>query len=197
MGLSAADYLSQLQALLPTGAAWPRQQDAELTRLLRALAEELARVDKRGEELLREADPRSTVELLEDWERALGLPDPCAPLAETLQERRAAVAAKLVASGGQHRQYYIDIAAALGVEVGITEFFPFRVGHSAIGEPLASDDAWRHTWQVDAPETLVTRFSVGQSAVGSPLRSWGNAQLECAIGTRKPAHTEVLFAYYK
>lgn len=197
MGVNTAGYLAHLQALLPPGAAWTREREAQLTQLLRALAEELARVDTRVADLLREADPRTAFELLTDWEELVGLPDPCAPIAATVQERRTAVHAKLVASGGQNRQYYIDIAAALGVEIGITEFFPFRVGYSAVGDPLASDDAWRHTWQVDAPETVIKHFAVGKSAAGEPLRSWGNALLECAIGRRKPAHTEVLFAYYK
>lgn len=197
MGVNAAGYLAHLQALLPPGAAWTREKEAQLTQLLRALAEELARVDQRAADLLREADPRQALEMLADWERLAGLPDPCAPIADTLQERRGAVHAKLVATGGQRRQYYIDLAAAMGVEITITEFFPFRVGYSAVGDPLASDDAWRHTWQVDAPETIITHFAAGQSAVGQPLRKWGNELLECAIGTRKPAHTEVLFAYYK
>lgn len=197
MGVNAAGYLAQLQALLPPGAALTREKEAELTKLLNALADELARVDKRAADLLREADPRTCFELITDWEGTVGLPDPCAPLADNIQERRGAVAAKLVASGGQSRQYYIDIAAALGVEVTITEFMPFRVGYSAVGDPLATDDDWRHTWQVDAPETIITHFAVGQSAAGEPLRKWGNELLECAIGRRKPAHTEVLFAYYK
>lgn len=197
MGITAAGYLSQLQALLPPGAAWTREQNAELTKLLRGLAEELARVDLRAADLLRESDPRGALELMSDWERLTGLPDPCTPDLDTLQERRGAVHAKLVSTGGQNRQYYIDMAAALGVEVAITEFFPFRVGYSAVGDPLASNDDWRHTWQVDAPETIITHFAVGQSAVGQPLRKWGNELLECAIGRHKPAHTEVLFAYYK
>ncbi|MGE4406033.1 YmfQ family protein [Pseudomonas sp.] len=197
MGVNAAGYLAHLQALLPPGAAWTREKEAQLTKLLRGLAEELARVDQRAADLLRETDPRTCFELLTDWEKLVGLPDPCAPIAATVQERRGAVAAKLVGTGGQNRQYYIDLAAALGVPVTITEFLPFRVGYSAVGDPLATDDAWRHTWQVDAPETVINHFAVGASAVGEPLRSWGNAMLECAIGRRKPAHTEVLFAYYK
>jgi uncharacterized protein YmfQ (DUF2313 family) len=60
MDISRADYLSQLQALLPQGAAWTRERDAALTRLLDAFAEEFARVDARARQLLDESDPRST-----------------------------------------------------------------------------------------------------------------------------------------
>lgn len=77
MVLSAEAYLAQLQALLPPGSAWPRAANATLTKLLGALAEELARLDARALALIDEADGRSTLELLSDWERVCGLPDPC------------------------------------------------------------------------------------------------------------------------
>ena len=197
MGVNAGGYLAQLQALLPPGAALTREKESGLTKLLNAMADELARADTRVADLLTEADPRSCFELITDWENTVGFPDPCAPLADTIAERRKTVAAKLIATGGQNRQYYIDLAAALGVDVSITEFLPFRVGYSAIGDPLSTSDEWRHVWQVDCPETIITNFQVGQNAVGEPLRAWGNDRLECTISRRKPAHTEVLFAYYK
>lgn len=194
MGMSAADYLSQLQALLPPGPAWPRDADATLTQLLAALADEFARVDLRAENLLDEADPRTTTEMLPDWERMAGLPDTCVPSAQTMQERRAALHAKLTTLGGQSRQYFIDLAAALGYTVTITEFSPFRVSESAVGDALYSDD-WMFAWRVNAPTTTIREFRVSESAVGEPLRSWGNDLLECAISRRATAHTHVLFGY--
>ena len=196
MGIDAEGYLAQLQALLPPGSAWTRDPDAELTKLLRALAEELARVDGRVEDVLAEADPRTSLELLEDWERVTGIPEPCAVAASNLAERRGAVWAKLIATGGQHRQYYIDLAAALSVDVTIFEFLPFRAGYSSPSDMLANPDGWRHMWQVNCPETIINTFQAGQNSAGDPLRWWGNEALECAITLRKPAHTEVLFAYY-
>jgi uncharacterized protein YmfQ (DUF2313 family) len=80
MALTDTDYLRQLQALLPPGPAWPKNDDATLTRLFGALASELARVDGRAWQLLEEADPRTTAELFLDWERVAGLPDACAAL---------------------------------------------------------------------------------------------------------------------
>lgn len=63
MALSAEDYLQQLQALLPIGAAWSRDPDAEITKALTGMAQEFTRVDGRGEALLSEFNPATAVEL--------------------------------------------------------------------------------------------------------------------------------------
>ena len=41
--------------------------------------------------LIDESDPRSTLEMLNDWERAFGLPDSCTDAADTLAERQNAL----------------------------------------------------------------------------------------------------------
>ena len=196
MALTAADYLAQLQALLPQGFAWPRQADAALTKLLLAWADELARVDGRAADLVEEADPRTTAELLADWERVAGLPDPCVAalgVSQTAAQRRAALVAKLTTIGGQSAAYYIALAASLGYTITVTEFSPFQAGSDA-GDAL-TNDGWRFVWQVNAPEASIVEFSAGRSSAGEPLRAWGNELLECVINRLKPANTYVLFAY--
>ena len=196
MALTAADYLAQLQALLPQGFAWPRQADAALTKLLLAWADEMARIDGRAADLVEEADPRTTAELLADWERVAGLPDPCVAalgINQTTAQRRAALVAKLTTIGGQSAAYYIALAASLGYTITVTEFSPFQAG-SAAGDAL-TNDGWQFVWQVNAPEASIVEFAAGRSSAGEPLRSWGNELLECVINRLKPAHTYVLFAY--
>lgn len=103
MGLTSTDYLAQLQALLPPGPAWSKDEDAPLTRLLTGLAQELARVDGRALQLAKEADPRTVAELFADWERVAGLPDDCAIAFggdQTVAQRRAALLGRLAALGG-------------------------------------------------------------------------------------------------
>lgn len=193
MGLTADDYLSQLQALLPPGAAWPREGDATLTNLLLGLAEELARVDGRAEALLAEIDPRTTNELFADWERVLGLPDPCVTEPQTAVQRREAIVAKLTMTGGQTPAYLVAAARAIGYPISITEFDSFHAG-SAAGDPLFDED-WRHAFQVNTGEETVRTFKAGAGQAGEPLRIWGNVALECLIERLKPAHAVVLFAY--
>lgn len=190
-----ADYLSLYQGLLPVGGAWPREPQATLTKVLSAEADESTRIHNRAVDLLDEDDPRATTEMIGDWERVTALPDKCsAAYVTTLQERRAAVVARLTARGGQSRAFYTALAASLGYAITITEFGPFRVGRNACGEALCGQQ-WDFVWRVNAPTTTVRPFRTGASACGEPLRKWGNEMLECAIRRVKPAHTMVQFGY--
>ncbi len=112
--MSADQYREQLQALLPSGAAWPRDQAAILTATLDALAQELGRVDVRMTDLLNEADPRTTNELLADWERSRGLPDPCVTGTLTTDQRRNNLVAKVTNLGGQSPAYFLLVAERMG-----------------------------------------------------------------------------------
>ncbi|TCS62596.1 YmfQ family protein [Varunaivibrio sulfuroxidans] len=188
-------YLDQLQQLLPPGAAWPREPAATLTRLLAAMADGLADADGRAGDLIDEDDPRTTLEMLADWERVAGLPDKCAAgAAVTIQQRRAALTAALTARGGQSRQYFIDLAATLGYAVTIVEHGPFQAGLSAAGAPVSAEQ-WRFVFTVAAPAATVRDFRAGLSAADEPLRTWGNKPMECAITADKPAHAYVIFTY--
>jgi uncharacterized protein YmfQ (DUF2313 family) len=160
--------------------------------MLTALAVEFARIDMRAAELREEADPRTTVEMLPDWERVAGLPDPCAGQAQTLAERRQRLVAKLAARGGQSIAYFVGIAAQLGYTVTIEEFRVFTCVSRCID--ALNPPPWQHAWRVRAPTNTV-RTMTAESGCDEPLASWGNQILECVIGRLKPAHTHVIFAY--
>lgn len=193
MGLGIEKYTAMIQNLLPVGYAWPRQANTNMENLLTALATEPERVDCRVQDMLTEAYPLTTSELLTDWERALGLPEECEGLGDTVQKRRQAVHQKLSSLGGQSPQFYIDLAASIGFEITITEFDPFCAGDPC-GDPLYGDD-WAHTFQVNAAEETILYFNAGEGSAGEPLASWGNSLLECVINRYKPAHSVVIFAY--
>lgn len=194
MVLGLRDHALENQALLPQGIAWTRADDAVLTRLLTGIATEFARIDKRGQDLERESDPRGTTELIGDWERVAGLPDPCVGELAALVARRAAVTGRVSALGGQSRGYFIALAAALGYSITIEEFRPFQAGRSVAGDPLSNGD-WIFTWRVHGPETTVRPFYAGIGRAGEPLRTWGNLSLECTFLRERPAQTHVLFSY--
>lgn len=195
MALIDADYLHQLQALLPHGPAWPRDDTAALSRLLAALATELARVDGRAMQLVEEADPRTVAELFADRERVTGLPDACAVAFggdQSMSQRRAALVGRLTTMGGQSSAYYVGLAAALGYASTISEFSEHSVNDN-VEHPLYGA-AWNFAWQVNAALNTVTEFTI-DSTVDDPLATWGNALLECVINRLKPAQTTVLFSY--
>jgi uncharacterized protein YmfQ (DUF2313 family) len=190
---TATDYLRALQALLPPGRAFPRTESSVWSGLLSAWAEECARVDARAAGLLQELDPRTAQESIPEWERMLGLPSPCmAGIEQTVEQRRGAILAQLRARGGQSRAYFIDLAAAAGYQITITEFRPCRSNMRSNARTLGSD--WRFAWQVNAPAATVWRFR-SNSRSGEPLAAWGDELLECLIRRHAPAETIVLFAY--
>jgi uncharacterized protein YmfQ (DUF2313 family) len=190
---SVADIARAKQALLPTGPVWPRDPDAVQSQVVAASAPTQQRLTARAANLLVDAFPATAVELLPEWESALGLPDPCAGESPTIQLRQQQVVARLIAGGGQSAEFFINYAATLGYDITITQFTPFRFG-GTFGRPLCGEP-WAHAWQVNAPSFTVERFTFGRDAFGEPFAEWGNTVLQCELNRLKPAHTVLIFAY--
>lgn len=188
------DYKENIKDHLPQGLIWNRQEGTNIDSLCAALAIEMARVDSRIEDLLKEAYPLLANELLTDWERVTGLPEKCVGQPDTLDARRQAVFEKLGRKGGASIQYFIDLAAKYGFIITITEFRRFRSGISHSGDAIYGDD-WAFAFQINAPATTITTFKSGQNASGDPLRYWGNELLECIINRLKQSHTYAIFSY--
>ncbi|OPY15601.1 MAG: hypothetical protein A4E66_00005 [Syntrophus sp. PtaB.Bin001] len=189
MAMTADDYLNAFLQLLPPGWVYPRSLSGTLADTLKALADELGRVDARVDDLLDEADPRTTLEMLTDWEDVCGL----APDSDSLlYSRRNAVVRQLRYRGGQSRAYFIALAASLGYSITITEFRPYTC-ITPIDQGIYNEEC-RFVWQVNAPETTIIEATC-ESPCNEPLRSWGNEVLESAISYLKPAHTTVIFSY--
>jgi uncharacterized protein YmfQ (DUF2313 family) len=190
-----SNYLVALQRLLPRGAAWPRSEDATLTKLLRGLVGVYVAVHIRLDQLLKELDPRDTSDLLPEWEGFAGLPDSCCTGSETIAERRQAIVTKLTNKGNPMVQYYLDLAASLGeAGVTITEFTPSTCEMACDG-PLI-ETPWRFVWQVNIPNrpNVRTAFRVG-SRCGQRVDVYAKGRLECQLKRQKPAYTYVQFNY--
>jgi uncharacterized protein YmfQ (DUF2313 family) len=192
MALTSDDYKRQLQALLPRGAAWTREPGSVLAELLGAWGDEYARIDARADVLREEADPRTANQLLTDWERVAGLPDPCIVSEQTTPQRRFALLAKLTNAGGQSKAYFIALLLGLGFVVTIDEFLEHTVDDDNDHQLYGAD--WAYAWQINAPLVSYFELSVDDTA-GDPLAYWSNEQLECVVNRLKPAHTIPIFAY--
>jgi uncharacterized protein YmfQ (DUF2313 family) len=133
---SGDDYAVAFSALLPRGAAWPREPETVLMSLIAGMAQIWGDpVDKRAADLLeQESDPRTTVELLPDWERNWGLPDPCFAEPLSVHDRQVALVQRMTIEGGQSRQFFVDVAAQLGYTITITEYRPFMTGIDKVGD---------------------------------------------------------------
>lgn len=192
----AADYLHALQGLLPSGPAWPRDEDAPITRLLGGVSVELARIDARAESLSQEALLSSTYEMLADWERTAAL----LPFsivdgtAISIDQRRANLIAKMVKRGGQSIAYFIAEAAYLGYAITITEFGEWSVNNDV--EAALGGASWNFAWQVNAASGVAVDWSVESDVETAFLIIWVNALLEARLQEDKPAHTVLLFSYF-
>jgi uncharacterized protein YmfQ (DUF2313 family) len=191
---AVGDYVAALQRLLPRGRAWPRDPTANLTALVAGLAPTFARLDARAQGLLADAFPVQPVELLPEWEATLGLPDPCAGPAPTLQQRQAQAKARFTNLGGQSIDFLKSYAADLGFAITITEYTVFRAGGSRAADPC-NGAAWAYAFQVSTLLKTETAFVAGDSAAGEPLATWDDAVLECELARVAPAHAPIVFAY--
>lgn len=160
----ALDFTERLWALLPRGPIWEARAGSNLRKLLTALAQEPSRAYQRDQDLLAEMDPRTTTELISDWERVVGLPDSClAEVPTDLQERRDLVTARWVkrgaaaggVSGGPDVSFLNGLIGEMGW--GPTEYLirrfhrqPFNC-QSQCTDPLNTADAgWRYVYEVIA-----------------------------------------------
>lgn len=185
--MTASDYARQLAQLMPRGRLFRLDSDSVFAKLFLAIGEELARIDVRGEDLLREWSPATATdaECLGDWERVLGLPDPYLLFPpETEAGRQEAAAAKYIARGGQSRQYMIDLAAALG-----------------FGTVTIEDGVTPHVWTMHVDltdytgEVIDQEFEAGYSEAGDDLGGLYVEALELSIWRANPAHAQVYFDY--
>jgi uncharacterized protein YmfQ (DUF2313 family) len=179
-------YRRVLGQLLPLGFVFDQVREHPL---LRALATEFARLDERARQFLYvELNPARTDEMLDEWERLLGLPDEASPPALTVAERRAQVTQKIAALGGISAGYYEFLAERLGVKIKVQTPRPFIVGHSSVGEPLISGDTWANWWIVE----YAGDFSAGSEA-GRDLRELLPVQVRNTLKKYKPADSDIFF----
>jgi uncharacterized protein YmfQ (DUF2313 family) len=208
------EYWHALSALLPQGIAWPRWPTSVIMSIVRGLAGIMGWMDNRAADLLeRESDPRQTVEMLDSWEKAWGLPDPCYAGPLTIGERQHHLVLRMTMLGAQSRAFFISAAAFIGYTITITEYRPWMVGIDRCGDTRPFDPVagtlgdwpgWigtpaenRFAWTVHLKRPRLTWFRCSKGQVGTDphLRIGLALDLECVIRRWRPAHTVVLFDY--
>ena len=189
-------YLGQLQALLPRGAAWPRERTATLTSLLEVLAEELARTDGSAAALLDEIIPATTLDLLPDWERVTGIPDACSQTeVSTRPVRRSLVLSRLASRPLMNPRVYEQIALSMGYDSATVVEHDERAAGAIVGLDVTGG-RWRYVWWLrvtgdDGRSLFNTLSDVGAALATTPT----NDEMECRVRAAMPAHTHVVFDY--
>jgi len=193
--MGIGEYVTLLQNAMPFGLAWARAADSFVTKLLTGIAAEFARIDARALDIIKESDPRTVTELIDEWEAFAGLPDPCVTQEQTLEQRRVALSAKLLMQGGQSPAYFIGMAEDLGYE-GATidhQFFMMNCNDDCNASLHSEDDAF--FWTLNLPSNGGFFIMNCNSPCDEALASWGDEVIECRVNRYSPAHTTVNFAY--
>ncbi len=104
--------------------------EKKLRKLLEGLAVEIAREEGLVQTIWDEYDVETTTDLIEQWESALGIPDDCFSIDDTIENRRQNVLTKLTSLGVSTTQEFIDLGAQLGfiidVKAGVDSLsFPY------------------------------------------------------------------------
>jgi uncharacterized protein YmfQ (DUF2313 family) len=224
----ASDFAAAWASMLPQGSAWPRAPQTVLQQVILGLCGIWGApapnalptstvpevdVDDRAADLLGiESDPRTTVELLPDWERAFGLPDLCLTEPLTIGDRQKALVARIAILGGQSRQWFINYASFIGYTITIVERAPYVCGISRCGGTIGEtpdDPNWyrwelgsaqvRWWWTVSPANIRLTWFRCGagggQVGVDPMLTINTPNDLECAFNRYKPAHSTITFNF--
>lgn len=116
------DAIQTVQAHFPVGEAWNavRMTGKWFYKLVQAFSDAYEDMSEALCRLAAELSPYTTDQLIDEWERAVGLPDACFPAATTLEERRTWVLFRLDKRRWSTAQDWIDLAALFGLTITIT-----------------------------------------------------------------------------
>jgi uncharacterized protein YmfQ (DUF2313 family) len=178
------DWANQAMAYLPNGLAWNKNPSSNLYNAVLALTGTFVNHQTSAANLLTDAFPASTVDLLPEWQATLGLPDDCSPAAPTLAQAQQQVLSRFAGVLGQSVPFLIQFAASLGFTITITEF----------GVPTPDNYCYApqantaNYVQINLPDVQLAFFEVGTGEAGDPLVSTASFEsLECEIDRVLPA----------
>jgi uncharacterized protein YmfQ (DUF2313 family) len=116
-----------LASYLPDNECFGKKSigNGNLRKVLIGLAGEFLRFRGTINQLVEEYFPDSTTLFIEDWEKVVGIPDECFPVASTLEERRTNVLLKLAGTNATTAKQFEEIADILGFDIEVTNATDF------------------------------------------------------------------------
>ncbi len=185
-------HATALADYMPDGPLFEAKNisDSNFRKLLLGFSGELFTAEGYLKTFEQEYNPLNTVLFIEEWERAVGIPDDCFIVASTIDERRQNILTKLAALGIQTEQDFIDLAALLGITVTISQpsegdlLPPYDIPYT-----LASFPGARFVIVVTGVD-LVSGFP--PYSIPLDLES-GETILECLFNKVRPDNCSVIF----
>lgn len=169
--------------------------DSNFRKLLRGLSKEFGLLENKIKEVADEHYVATTVNLLEQWESALGIPDNCFKVnGKTIEERHKQIITKLALSNIITRQDFIDLAAYFGIHI--------EIEGGALGGvfPLTFPILFSNNAK-EARFTMVIKF-VGESPgnvfpLKFPIKFTDDPKkfIKCLFEKLKPANVKIIYQY--
>ena len=195
---TSSEATDSLVSFMPGGRPFlaARLPATKLRKLLVGLAGEILRVDGTLNEMTSEHDINTTTLLIEEWERALGIPDSCFSTDVDLPTRRLQVLVKLAKMGLQTEQDYIDLAALFGYTIETTAgadrgLFPFKLKFPTFF--FDSPQSARYTLII----TFITLESPNRFALDFAIDFTGDLSnvVRCLFNKLVPSNVDVVYEY--
>lgn len=192
---TANDNTYMLAAHLPIGKAWSAafNPESNFGKIVIGLAVEYYRLGVLTEEIAIEGDIQQTSQLLEQWEKSVGIPNACFPQGGTIAERRRNIEALFSNfKGVQTEEDFIRVAEEFGYTVTII------TGVEAGTFPLVYPIVFFSTTK-SAKFTIVVTTNLGSSdeffPLGFPLpfSAGGTTLLRCIFELLVPANVQIIF----
>jgi uncharacterized protein YmfQ (DUF2313 family) len=169
------------------------REGSTLRKILLGLASEWLNFRSKINEVYNEYNPKTTTKMIEEWERFVGIPDNCIPVASTIEQRRLNVLLKLAGINATTEKQFKNVASILGYNIEVsngvsTSTFPLTLPFLLISE-------------ASAPFTIVITLPSSIQPNGFALTfpftltSQQPAILDCLFNKLKPANTQLFFRY--
>ena len=169
------------------------KEGSNLRKVLAGLAGEWLRFRDKVNEVHSEYNPTKTTNLLEEWERFVGIPDCCFSNTGSIEQRRLNVLLKLAGINATTAKQFENIAAILGYNVDV------ETGVDASTFPMTFPFIFMDP--AEAPFIIVVTLDISLKPSGFPLTfpitltSEVPEILQCLFEKLKPANTSLYFRY--
>lgn len=180
---------------MPSGKAWDAKNDdaSVLRKIVWAFTDEFYLADIAIDEFLNEFMPDTTTKFITRWEKLLGIPDNCFPLASTIEERRKVIKYKISQINLQTTKDFEDFATSLGLSVKVRS----GIDHDATNGYGTELPDITFGSAKEARFTIVITSLVGAASFtydfDFPFQTIEEALMQCIFSMAKPSNCSIVF----
>lgn len=180
------EHANILADFLPNGPLFEAKKiaDSNFRELLRGFAGELFTAEGYIKTFDDEYSPLKTVLFIEEWERALGIPDSCFLATGSIDERRTHILTKLASLGIQTTADFVDLGLVFGKTLVVEALDEMTSPPIAVTYPDA-----RFTIVITGAE-----LTAGFPPYDVPFTPESSESvLECLLNKLKPSNSKIIF----